>query len=230
MSKVDRAIHGPGWGEVILGAILSLALGVVLGAVLLVLKPVKVEKAEPKEREPGAVYYVEGARDASAGRTVLSKRKAFVSGQSVKLTEQEINALADAMSAPPPAAPAKPGEKAAAPAAPASSGMLSAGTPTVRIHDGKFQVGVPANFDVFGFTAKIIAQARGTFQKNGDVFVYEPTEMYFGSCPVDRLPFVSGYVRNKLIAAHSVPDDVAAAWSKVTNVAIEGNTLNLTMQ
>jgi hypothetical protein len=48
MSKVDRAIYGPGWGEVIFGALLSLVLGVVLGALLLVLKPVVIAKETPK--------------------------------------------------------------------------------------------------------------------------------------------------------------------------------------
>lgn len=227
MSKVDRAIHGPGWGEVILGAALSLVLGVVLGAVLLVLKPVKAEKSEPKEPVADTVYYIEGARDASAGRTLLAKRKALASGQPVKLTEQEINALIDATHAP---APTKPGEKAAAAPAPApSGGVLTPGTMTVRIRNGKFQIGVPVTLDLLGFTQKIVAQTRGTFENEGDQFVYVPTEMYFGSCPIDRLPFVSAFVRNKVIGTHALSSETIAAGAKVSSLTVEGNTLNLSM-
>jgi hypothetical protein len=76
---------------------------------------------------------------------------------------------------------------------------------------------------------RVIAQARGGFAKQGEVFVFEPTELYFGSCPVQRLPFISGYVRSKFLAAQPIPDDIRAAWMKLTNVTIEGNSLKLTM-
>ena len=89
MSKVDRAIHGPGWAEVILGALLALLLGIVLGAVLLIVKPVLAVKEVPKEPVAGAVYYVEGSRDTSKAKQVLAKRKAFVDGQSIKVTEDD---------------------------------------------------------------------------------------------------------------------------------------------
>lgn len=229
MSKVDRAIHGPGWAEVVLGAVLSLILGVVIGAVLLILKPVISVKEMPKEadRAPGAVYYIEGARDTSKARQVLAKRKAFDEGQSVKVTEDEINALAAAANAP---APAKPGDKAAPAPAPTNSGLITAGTPNVRIRDGVMQVGVPVTLNVFGFEQHVVAQARGGFEKRGDVFAYDPTEVYLGSCPIQRLPFLSGYIRDKVMAAQPVPEDIATAWKKLANVTIEGNTLNLAMQ
>ncbi len=227
MSKVDRAIHGPTWAEVLLGAVLSLVLGVVIGALLLVLKPVVTATEMPKEPVAGTVYYLPGARDGSAGRQAMVKRKAFVAGQSVKVTEQEINALADAAAAPAAPAPAKPGEKAAP--APAASGFLNPGTPNVRIRNGTMQVGVPLAVDVFGFGAKIMVVAQGGFEKDGDTFAYEPSELYLGSCPVQRLPFLSSYVRKQLLAAHPVPEDIAIAWSKLANVTIEGNTLNLAM-
>ena len=72
---------------------------VVLGALLLVFRPVVTVKEEPKERDRGVVYYVEGSRDPSKARQALAKRKAFTDGQSITITEEEINALI----APPPA-------------------------------------------------------------------------------------------------------------------------------
>ncbi len=226
-SKVDRAAHGPSWGEVILGAILSLLLGVVLGAALLIFKPVVMAKEMPpaKDRQPGAVYYVEGLRgDASRAKQALAKRKALMEGQSIKVTEDEVNSLVSASAAPTVAA--KPGE---APAAPASE-TVSTGTPNVRIREGVMQVGVPVTLNVLGLEQKLIAQARGAFEKDGDRFVYVPREMYLGSCPVHRLPFLAGYVRGKLLSSEQVPDDIAAAWSRFTTVAIEGNALVLAAQ
>jgi hypothetical protein len=239
--KVDRAVRGPGWGEVILGAVLSLVLGVVLGVGLLVLKPAVKVKELPKEadRDKTAVYYIEGTRDTAKAKQALAKRKAFVEGQSVTATEDEINSLLGATTAPAPASPTKPGEKAAptkagekaapAPAAPAeTSGVLGFGAANVRIRDGVLQVGAPVTFSPLGIS--LVAQARGGFEKQGDVFVYEPNELYLGSCPVQRLPFVSTYVRSKFLAAQSIPEDIATAWKKVTAVAIEGNAIKVSTQ
>lgn len=228
MSKVDRAKHGPGWGEVILAAMLSLILGVVVGAVLLVLKPVVTANEIPKDAVPGAVYYVQGLPgNPTRAKQAMAKRQAFVQGQSVKVTEEELNALAAALTA-----PAAPDAKAPAqPAAPAKSDeTLATGTPNVRIRNGVMQIGVPITLNVFGLQEKVIAQARGGFEKDGNVFVYDPNEVYLGSCPVQRIPFLSSLIRQKLTRSQKVPDDIAAAWTKLTNVSIEGNTLDLTMQ
>jgi hypothetical protein len=227
MSKVDRAKHGPGWGEVIFGAVLSLILGVVAGAVLMIIKPVIVAKEPPKEPVAGAIYYIEGLRgDSAKARQALVKRKAFVAGQSVKVTEDEINSLTSSAAAPVTTA-AKPGEPAPAPAK--TNEMLATGQPNVRVRNGVLQVAVPVTLNVLGFEQKIIAQARGGFEKNGETFVYDPREIYLGSCPVQRLPFVAGYMRQKVISSQKIPEDIAAAWAKLADVKLEGNTLSLVM-
>jgi len=224
-SKLHRAVNGPGWGEVLLGALLSLVLGIVIGAVLLVIKPVVTAKQPPKQPVAGTVYYVEGLRgDSMKARTALAKRKAFAEGKSVSVTEDEINSLAAASAAP--VSAAKPGEKAA-PAQ--SSEAVATGTPNVRIHDGALQIGVPVTVHVFGLEQKVLAQARGDFEKDGDVFTYDPKEIYLGSCPVQRLPFLSSYIRSKVLASQKIPEDIAAAWPKLAAVSIEGNTLKLEM-
>jgi hypothetical protein len=245
--KIDRAKHGPSWAEVILGAVLSLVLGVVIGAVLLILRPVEVAKEKPKEPNPKVVYYLEGARDSNKAKQALAKRKAFVEGQSVTVTEDEINSLItptgaapgapataekgkDAKAKDPKAKAPEKSDKAAPAAAPASSGEAFApGAPNFRLADGVMQVGVPVMVNALGLGQKVIVQARGGFVKQGDLFVYEPTDMYLGSCPVQRLPFLATYVRDKFIATQPIPEDIKASWSKLTNVAIEGNALKLTM-
>lgn len=219
MSRRDRVAHGPSWAEVIFGAILSLVLGVVIGALLLVFRPVVTAKEEPKERERGVVYYIEGVRDGSKARQALAKRKTFIEGQSISVTEEEINALI----APPPAAPA-PGEKDAAAAA---SEQFKTGTPVVRVRDGVLQIGIPVTVDLLG--AKLVAQAQGSLVKQGDVFVFEPATMYLGSCPVNRVPYLSGLVREKVLHAYPVPDDIKQAWGKLADAKVDGAMVKLTM-
>jgi hypothetical protein len=224
--KIDRSKQGPGWGEVILGAALSLALGAGLGATLLVLRPVKVVKEEPKEREPGAVYYIEGSRDAAKGKMSLAKRRAFLEGQTVTITEDEINA----MLAPPPAAPkadakGKAPEKAPEPAK--GNGYVSAGTPTVRLHGGQLQVGVPVTIELLG--QKVIVQAKGGFVRGSQGFEFDPESILVGSLPIERLPVVAGIVRGKFLSLDVMPDDFRANWTKLSAVAVEGNALKLQM-
>lgn len=222
-SKVERALHGPSWTEVITGAVLSLILGIVVGAALLIVRPVISVRDLPKEPVAGAVYYQQGVPgSASSADQVYAKAKSAAPGQTIKLSEEEVNSVAAALMAP----AAKPGQKA--PTAP-SDETLATGTPNVRIRNGVFQVGVPITLNVLGVSENIIAQSRGGFAKHGDVFVYEPTEIYFGSCPVQRLPFLSSYIRHKLLVSQNVPSDLANAWSRLSNVTVEGNTLALTM-
>ena len=229
--KIDRALHGPSWVEVILGAVLSFVLGMVLGAGLLIFRPVVVvrELPKPEARDPKAVYFVEGSRDTSKGRDAAAKRKSFAEGRTVSVIEDELNALAGpaATFAPPPGAKAgaKPPEK------PAGTGddMLVTGTPNFRIRDGALQVGIPVTLDVLGMTEKVIVQTRGAFSKDGNGFVYHPAEVYVGSLPVQRLPYVATYARQKFLDAQAIPEDIKASWPKLTNVSIDGNVLNLTM-
>lgn len=232
--KTDRALHGPSWTEVILGAFLSLILGIVIGATLLILRPPVIAKDEPKERERGVVYYIEGSKDSSKAKQAAAKKQAFVAGQSVTVTEEEVNALLAPAAAPAPGA-AKGAEKGKekkdgkeAEAAPAASdGYFTAGAPNVRIREGAVQVSVPVTIGLID--QKVIAQAKGGFVKQGDIFVYEPETMYLGSCPVERLPLVAGLVRDKVLASQSIPEDVVAAWKKLANVTVEGNAVKLTM-
>jgi hypothetical protein len=217
--KIDRATHGPSWTEIILGIFLSTVLGVVLGAVALTLKPVVAVKEMPKEPDANSVYYLEGGRDTAKAKQALAKRAAFAQGQSVSVNEDELNVLIGTPAAP--AAPAKPG------ATPPPAGQLTFGTPNFRIDGGALQIAAPVTVTAAGL--KLIVQARGGFVKSGDRLVFSPDTLYVGSCPVQRLPFLAGYVRSQFAAAQAVPEDLAAAWRKLANVAIEGKTLTLTM-
>lgn len=238
--KIDRAQNGPSLTEVVLGVVLSLVLGVVLGAALLVMRPVVVAKDTPKDPDPKAIYFIEGSRDTAKARQALAKRKSFVEGQSVTVTEDEINALAAPAPVGAPGAKAAekkvdpkaktdPKAKEAAPSPASSDGMFAVGQPNFRVREGKVQIGVPVTINVLGLGEKVIAQARGGIVKKGDLFVFEPETLYLGSCPVQRLPFVAGYVREKFIASQAIPEDIKTSWAKLANVTIEGNAVKLTM-
>jgi hypothetical protein len=236
--KIDRATHGPGMVEIVLGVVLSIILGVALGAVLLILRPTPTGKDVPKEPAKGVVYYIEGSKDTSKAKSALAKRKAFVEGQSVTVTEDEINSLINPTAATPPPPPAKAGDKAKAPekgkeaagaAAPASDETVAVGQPNVRINNGEMQIGVPVTINALGLGQKVIVQARGGFVKKDSGFVFEPSSMYFGSCPLDKLPFLAGYVQDKALAMQPIPEDIKTSWAKLANVTIENNALKLTM-
>jgi len=231
-AKKSAAEHSPSWFEVIFGAVLSVALGAVLGAALLILRPAVTVKELPKEadRVAGTVYYVEGSHDGGKAKQAVAKRKLFAQGRSVDVIEDEINSFAG--SPPAPAANPKPGEKAApASAAAASAGdLLTPGAPNFRIREGVVQIGVPVKLNLFGLIEqKILVVARGAFAKKGDTFAFDPDTLYVGSCPVQRFPFAAGLVAKKVLATIPVPDDIAAAWPKLAGVTAEGNTLKLGM-
>ena len=228
--KIDRALHGPSLVEVVLGAVLSLIIGVLLGVLLLVFRPVIVVREMPKEevRDPDALYFVEGSRDSSRGRDAAAKRKALAAGQSVSVIEDELNALAGpAASFGSPAGATAPA--AADPKAVASDEMIATGTPNFRVREGALQIGVPVTFNVLGLNQKVVVQTRGGFEKQGDGFVYEPETFYVGSLPVQRIPMLAGYARDRFLNAHPVPDDIKASWAKLAGVSIDGNVLNLKM-
>lgn len=229
LKKNKKEKDGPSWTEVILGAILAVILGVVLGAGLMILKPVNKVAAIPKDAPAGAVYFIEGSKDMSTiGAT--EKRKAFVGGESVDVQEGELNALFASISAkpsspPPPAA--KPGDKSPPPPPAPDAKMIDTTPLNVRIHDGKLTAADTVTLSLFGITEAVIVQATGTFSRGGSGFEFVPETIYVGGCPMQALLPIRGWIMNKLLFTAKVPDDIAAAWSKLVGVSIEGNKLRL---
>jgi len=225
MSNNANALHEPSWAEVLIGAGLSLVLGVVLAAAHLVLKPVATVRELPKAPVAGNVYFLEGSKDTNKGNTWLRKRQAFLDGQSIDLTEDELNtAVATPIEKPKggagqPASAAKP--------APANDALLTPGPVNFRIDGGQVQVGVPVKVNLLDAT--VIVQAAGGFVKKGDTFTFVPKVFYVGSCAVGRLPMVKGLIMGRLCAAQSVPKELTDAWAKLANVSVDGKTLKLAM-
>jgi hypothetical protein len=217
LKKNKKEKAGPGWAEVILGAVLAVILGTVLGAGLLITKTVNKVSAIPKDAPAGAVYFIEGQKDVT-----------FVGGESVDVQEGELNALVASMAKPasPPPASAKPGDKAPPPPAPDAK-MIDATPPNVRIRDGKITFADTVTVTVLGVTEAIIVQATGTFARGGSGFEFEPETIYVGGCPVQRLLLIRSWILKKLLFTVKVPADIAAAWSKLVDVSIDGSKLRL---
>lgn len=222
MKKFDRLHYGPGWAEVILGAVLSMVVGVVLAAAYFVFKPVVRVKEIPKEPAADTVYYIEGSRDYSNARRLTAKEKFFVRGGTVVVNEDELNTAAN-----PVTAPVTPGSEPAPP----PTALLTPGTPNFHIQNGVMQITVPVRvkWDLAFLDQIVLVQARGGFARQGDTIAFVPKTMYVGSCPVERLPRAVDFVMKKFFDTQPIPPDIAAAWGKLADVTIEGSTLRLTM-
>ncbi len=233
--KIEKALYGPSTTEVALGAILGLAAGLLAACAFLVFKPVLQVKEMPAadKRVRGAVYYLPGSDVTAKGKAYAAKQKAFVGGGSVELNEDELNAWSAAVfaSAPPPKA-AKPGAKAETPkadAAPTYDGIFNPDRPNFKIKDGTLQIGTKCVLNWYGLTKEVIVLTTGTIQPAGDDFVYVPTTLYLGSCPVHLIPGAAGPLLSHLIARKKAPDEINSAWAKATNVTLDGSTLKITM-
>lgn len=228
--KIDKAKYGPGWGEVIFGAVLSLVLGAILALGYLAVQPVLSVKELPRERPAGTVYYIEGSHNADNGKQWMRKKELFLEGSSVALNEDELNAWIASETAPPPAAKPAPGPKGAKAEA-ANAPIIELGTPVFRLHDGLLQIGSKGTLNLYwwGIKQTIIVQVTGRFVKKGGVFGLEPGQFYVGSCPVHRLLGLGTMLFDRLLAGVKAPEDIAGAWKKLSDVSIEDNTLKLTM-
>jgi hypothetical protein len=227
MSAKPKSLRGPSWTEVTLAAVLGVALGIAMGAFYLATRPVKKIGDIPKDAPPNAIYYVEGARGYSSTSPVEAKRKAFLAGESVTVDESEINVLLNGPAKAPPA-PLPPNTLVQPPPPPAPKEFDKSAL-NVRIYEGKIQFGETYTINEYGYNGVLIVQARGEFVKNGSTFEFVPDVFYVGCCPLQRIPYIREWLLKKVLFTDPVPDDIAAAWSKLADVSIEGSKLRLRM-
>ena len=226
-ASTQRLRRGPSWFEVSLGALLSVALGIVLGAIYLATRPVKKVGDVPKDAPPGSVFYVEGVRGYYGITGVDAKRRAFVKGESMTVDEAELNVLLSGPPKPPPA-PLPPNTLVQPPPPPPPKEFEKLPL-NARIYDGKIQFAQVYAYNENGFNGTYIVQARGTFVKVGPTFQFVPDEFYAGCCPLQRIPYIREWLMRKILFTDPVPDDIAAAWSKLSDVTIEGSKMRLKM-
>ncbi len=249
-SRNSRTPYEPSWVEVILGALLSLALGIALALTYLILKPVEVVKEMPAEPDSAKVYYREGRCDPVEAQNWETKQKDFLAGRSIEVVEDELTALAASLGGkpiappppppPPPEPPSKKGKKNTPPPAPpapppaaaeppAPTGFLNPGLANFRIEKGMLHVGLPVLVDYYGYAQTTVwVHATGTFQKQGESFVFVPSEFYVGSCPLKQVPYVGEYLIQYVTGRVVLPAELTEAWKKLADVSITDNKLTLT--
>lgn len=205
---------GPGLGEIVLGGILSVILGALLAAIFLAARPMKVVKELPKETEVGVVYFLEGRKDYEASRRWMFKRDVFVQGQTVELTEGELNYWVESVY-PPPAKDAP------------NDAIFSVGTPQFHIADDELKAGALCRLNLFGMVYQVAVQSAGGFAKVGDKFEFRPRELLVGGLPAHQLGPLGPIIFRQVAGAFVPPEDVAAAWARLTDAHVEGNVLIL---
>ncbi len=231
--KIGKAKYGPSLNEVILGAALSLLLGAFLATVYLVMRPVAVVRELPKAPEANVVYYAEGTKNFDHAKQWLRKKQLFLEGSSVTVNEDELNVWirAEAGTAASPApAPAGEVKTAQAGSKPLPS-LFQVDSPNFRVRNGTVQLScrITVSVELFGLSVPLIVQSMGRFEKRGDIFSFVPDTCYVGSFPVHKLPGLDGVTLGFLLARVPVSEEIRAAWKKLTNVAVEGDTLRLSM-
>lgn len=231
--KIEKALYGPSIVEVICGAILGLAAGVLVACVYLVFKPVLTVHELPKDRPRGTVYYLPGSQSGARGSSWQTKQKQFLSGTTVQLVEDELNSWVSAsikLDAPPPAPKASGNTPAPTPPAansPTSNQIFIPTKPNFKIENDKLQIGLNCTLNWYGAMTDVTLQSTGTFTKDGDHFVYTPTTLYLGSCPLHLLPGVAPLLMSHLFSKGRVPDEFRDAWYKLNDVVVSGTSLKL---
>jgi hypothetical protein len=231
--KIEKALYGPSTLEVALGAVLGFGVGVVAACVYLVFKPVLRVSEIPKEPVAHVVYFKPGNESSTKSRGWQAKQKAFLAGNEVSLSEEELNAWGSTIGTP---AQIKPAAKPAAPPPGAKDKpaenlpFISASAPNFRIIADKLQISTKCTLNYYGLMQEVWVVATGRFEHDGDRYRFDPETFYFGSCPMHKLPALGALVRGPLLDTQKVPDDFRAAWAKITAISVENGLMKVATQ
>lgn len=215
-SPYARALRGPGLIEIALGVVLSLSAGIVLGVAWLIVKPVVTVKEPVASPVYHEVAYVPGTVNAVTGRTWMRKKQLLLEGQGgdLALTEPELNAWAAAALKPPAAD---------------TTALLSPGQLNLRVRGGLLQFASPATLNLVGFSFPIILQVRGAFDNASGQPVFVPSEIFLGSLATHRIPRLGAWTFAWFRQLQALPEDVTAAWQRLSRASVEGDSLVLSL-
>ena len=242
--NIQKALYGPSYFEVALGAILGILVGVVAACLYFVFKPVEKVLQMPKDPVANVVYLVLGKDSTTRSKGWPAKQKTFVAGGEILVREEDLNAWGATLSdykpedpktpkpaAPPvkPGAPAKPAAaaKAGEPVAEEKEVFFAVGAPNFNIKEGRLQIALVCKLNYYGIGSDVWVKVTGRFTRTGDVYKFTPAEFYFGSCPLHLIPGAPAYVTSKLISELKVTDEMQLAWGKVSIITIEGDQLKI---
>lgn len=215
--NVDRSATGPGPFKLIFGVLLSVLLGVLLGALHLIAKPVEVVSKPPEDAVRGQVYFVEGSNVSSKSRQWMRKRQMLAEGATmdVSLNEDELNAWMASVVAPA--------------SADAEPGFVKPERVNFRIADDVLQVGLVSKVTVFDHSRPLVFQTRGRFQRGPRAYEFTADELYVGSLPTHKVPGLKPFLIRRMLAAQELPEDLKVTWSNLKLVAVEGNSLRVSL-
>ena len=243
--NIQKALYGPSYLEVALGAILGIAVGIFAAGLYFVFKPVEKVDKLPKELAPNVVYLIPGKDSTARAKGWQAKQKTFLASGEIMLREEELNAWGATLSdykpvdpkapvkpgtppkkatPPKPGAPAKP-EEPAAPEAPEV--FFAVGAPNFSIKENRLQIALVCKLNYYGIGSEVWVKATGRFTRSGDTYKFTPAEFYFGSCPLHLIPVASTFVTSRLLSELKITDDMVQAWGRVNLVVIDGDQLKI---
>ena len=212
--RIDRALNGPGVIEVTLGALMGIGLGVVLGALYLMLKPVAILTKPPESVVAAEVYFVKGDVNSTKARQWSRKQQLLSAGGAadVVFCEEELNAWIASATAKTPADSTK---------------LLTPEWVNFRIRDGVLQIGIVGKFQAFDLTQPFVIQARGKFVPGADGFEFTADELYIGSLPTHRVPGLPQWIIQRVLVAQKLPEELTTMWRKLKLVAVEDSAVHI---
>jgi hypothetical protein len=231
--------------EIFFGSVLSVILGALLAATILILKPVEILTEAPKDKTLDAtkIYFFQGSKEYTPSQRWRFKRDSLVQGHSVRLNEDELNTWIEDVYPKLPIEqkkPAKPkpqgkGKDGAAPTkeTDSSAPFIQTGTPNFRLTAETLRVGVVYYVNLFGYASfQVVAQSEGTFEKpkdDAEPITFKPSTFYVGSLPVHKLLMLKTIIFGRVIDTFELPADVTGAWAKLADVKVENRELVCTV-
>jgi hypothetical protein len=212
--RIDRALNGPGLIEVTLGVIMGIGLGVALGSLYLVLKPVEILTKAPESVAAAEVYFVKGDVNSTKARQWSRKQQLLSAGGAadVVFNEEELNAWVASATAKAPSDPSK---------------LVVPEWVNFRIREGVMQIGIVGKFQSFEMTHPFVIQARGKFVPGANGFEFIANELYIGSLPTHRVPGLPQWIIQRALAAQRLPEELTTMWRKFKLVAVEDSAVRI---
>ncbi len=238
------SLRAPSLFEIFFGSILSVVLGALLAATILILKPVEILTEAPKDKtlDPTKIYFFQGSKEYTPSQRWRFKRDSLVQGHSVRLNEDELNTWIEDVYPKLPIEqkktvkpkPQGKGKEGVAPAKDAdrSAPFIQTGTPNFRLTAETLRVGVVYYVNLFGYASfQVVAQSEGTFEKpkdDAEPIRFNPSTFYVGSLPVHKLLMLKTLIFGRVLDTFEFPTDVTGAWRKLAEVKVENRELVFT--
>lgn len=222
---------------IVLG-VLTLLLGMVLGAISLVSQEVQeVSELPPaEEREPGVVYYVKGS--TAPGPQWRAKRAALLAGNTgvMRVSERELNdwSRSSFRQSNRPDAAQEADEADGEVDEPTFFGLeANVSPPNFALREGRLQIACHLELPLFGDSRKFVYRVIGTFESADGGVRFVPGEGTFGRAPLVNIPIVGSLLHREIRGLFTGSEEwraLAEHWSAMGAVEVEGESLVVTLE